>query len=561
MAINPESQYPGKITPSSADYPYGEARNITTPGDGKGTPWEAALVNDLFGFQQAILSAASITPSGTPEKATVSQYFNALKALIGRRFDLIADALGATDLNIGEVVAIDTYTASAGFIRTLYDVVASGTGTADGYEYFDDTIDGSTFQLKLKIPHFVSSNMKGVDDTALPTGTTEAMNYTRDTYVADSGGATDLRNFIIKSQLNGAYGAQQFITKSYQSELRHTAGTVVFGYGIQGFSRLGRLSSTTGDVTTFRGVEWHTANEGSGEIDSAIDFYAQEVDLLDGTGNINTMIGFLCGNQGHATRVPDEALGYDCADFTAGATVTAAFRSQMTSGTGKYAFLSTASAVSALAGGVRLGDTTQPSDILEVKGYSKISRDGTFTTAGNYHEVNTDQGDYIVHFKNTHGSTPNGIRVRFTGAAPDDNTQEFMRCEDSVGTRLIIYSDGDVVNHDNSYGAISDINKKTDVADAPAVLDKFRQRHFVTYRLKDGDGKLLRGVIAQEEGNVSPELVNQNKDKETGEEYLSFNYSGMAVETAQAVQELLKMVDKQQELVAALTKRVEDLEG
>lgn len=81
MAINPETQYPGKIDPSSPDYPYGEARNVTTPGDGTGTPWEAALVNDIFGFQQALLTAGSVVPSGSPETATASQYLTALKAI------------------------------------------------------------------------------------------------------------------------------------------------------------------------------------------------------------------------------------------------------------------------------------------------------------------------------------------------------------------------------------------------------------------------------------------------------------------------------------------------
>lgn len=83
MAINPESRYPGQISPSDAEYPYGKARNITQPGDGSGTPWEAALVNDIFGFQQALLSAAEITPSGDPETATNSQYLNALDARYG----------------------------------------------------------------------------------------------------------------------------------------------------------------------------------------------------------------------------------------------------------------------------------------------------------------------------------------------------------------------------------------------------------------------------------------------------------------------------------------------
>lgn len=78
MAINPESQYPGKINPSDSDYPYGSARNVTVPGDGTGTPWEAALVKDIMGLQQALLSAASIVPSGSPDTAGTSQYFDAI---------------------------------------------------------------------------------------------------------------------------------------------------------------------------------------------------------------------------------------------------------------------------------------------------------------------------------------------------------------------------------------------------------------------------------------------------------------------------------------------------
>ena len=96
MSINPESQYPGKIAPSSADYPYGEARNITTPSDGTGTPWEAALVNDLFGFQQALLSAAGIVPTGNPDSVSESQYMQALVEIAsGRAFTY--DDTGATN--------------------------------------------------------------------------------------------------------------------------------------------------------------------------------------------------------------------------------------------------------------------------------------------------------------------------------------------------------------------------------------------------------------------------------------------------------------------------------
>lgn len=89
MAINPESQYPGKIAPATPQYPYGAARNITVPGDGTGTPWEAAIVNDLLGFQQALLSGAAVVPSGTPDEVGASQYLEALLKLTRGTTDLL----------------------------------------------------------------------------------------------------------------------------------------------------------------------------------------------------------------------------------------------------------------------------------------------------------------------------------------------------------------------------------------------------------------------------------------------------------------------------------------
>lgn len=96
MSIIPESQFSGKITPSSSSYPYGQARNITVPGDGTGTPWDAALANDLFGFQQALLSDAGVTPSGSPDTAEVSQYLEAVYRKSGCVFDSMASFLLST---------------------------------------------------------------------------------------------------------------------------------------------------------------------------------------------------------------------------------------------------------------------------------------------------------------------------------------------------------------------------------------------------------------------------------------------------------------------------------
>lgn len=83
MAISISEQYPGKTAGNTTKYPYGEPRNVDAPGDGKGTPWEAAIVKDDQGFKQAILKAAKVVPSGQPDTADESQYLDALKKIMG----------------------------------------------------------------------------------------------------------------------------------------------------------------------------------------------------------------------------------------------------------------------------------------------------------------------------------------------------------------------------------------------------------------------------------------------------------------------------------------------
>jgi|SRR5690554_3920574 len=91
MAIIPSNEYPGQTNAPNAAYPQGSARDVSVPGAGDGTPWRATLVNDLFGFLQGLLADAGITPSGTPDTATDSQYVEAVNTLI-------TDAINALNL-------------------------------------------------------------------------------------------------------------------------------------------------------------------------------------------------------------------------------------------------------------------------------------------------------------------------------------------------------------------------------------------------------------------------------------------------------------------------------
>ena len=54
MAINLNQQYPGRTAGTNQNYPYGQGRNVTTQGDGTGTPFEAAWFNDVQGLLSVV---------------------------------------------------------------------------------------------------------------------------------------------------------------------------------------------------------------------------------------------------------------------------------------------------------------------------------------------------------------------------------------------------------------------------------------------------------------------------------------------------------------------------
>ena len=76
------STYPGQTAGTNANYPNGQARNVTVSGDGTGTPWEQQLLNDILGFMNAVVDEAGITVSGSPDTALASDVLDGLKALL-----------------------------------------------------------------------------------------------------------------------------------------------------------------------------------------------------------------------------------------------------------------------------------------------------------------------------------------------------------------------------------------------------------------------------------------------------------------------------------------------
>lgn len=118
MAIDPSAEYGAQVdTSDPTGYPQGQARNISSPGDGTGTPLERKWVSDLWGFEQALLAAAGLTPSGTPDKVGASQYLEALQWQIANHPLMLPLAFRSIPIEVatianGDCVGMDTAVAS-----------------------------------------------------------------------------------------------------------------------------------------------------------------------------------------------------------------------------------------------------------------------------------------------------------------------------------------------------------------------------------------------------------------------------------------------------------------
>ena len=141
---------------------------------------------------------------------------------------------------------------------------------------------------------------------------------------------------------------------------------------------------------------------------------------------------------------------------------------------------------------------------------------------GKISQTKSADGDAFLLTANS-GSAPYGFHVFFSGASPDDNGSYFFFGRDASAQRIFIYSDGDLQNHDNSYGGISDAKLKTDIVSARNYWDDFKQIQFRKFKFlsdveqygDDADSRF--GVIAQEIETIFPGLIKECPDFEDRE--------------------------------------------
>ncbi len=195
-------------------------------------------------------------------------------------------------------------------------------------------------------------------------------------------------------------------------------------------------------------------------------------------------------------------------------------------------------------------------------GYFKASDNGTYlASTGSYHELDSsDASNAAVVIRATNASfTGNGLQVRVARNTTDATFFAIRYYnEGAAADKFLVADSGNVTNTNNSYGAISDARKKTDIVDAGSQWSDIKALRFRKFKMKDDPSGLVQlGVVAQEVELTSPGLVDEHQDRDAegndlGTTTKSVKTSVLLMKAAVALQEAMARIETLEAEVAAL---------
>jgi hypothetical protein len=169
----------------------------------------------------------------------------------------------------------------------------------------------------------------------------------------------------------------------------------------------------------------------------------------------------------------------------------------------------------------------------------------------------------------THTGTGNSTLAIFTQAASNTFNMAEWRTSDATGV-LFFGANGNVSNTNNSYGAISDIKLKENIADASSQWDDIKAVKVRKYSFKSESSKTANqiGVVAQElEASGMNGLVVDNIDRhpdtfeDLGTITKEVKYSVLYMKALKALQEAMTRIETLETNQAALEARIAALEA
>jgi hypothetical protein len=169
-------------------------------------------------------------------------------------------------------------------------------------------------------------------------------------------------------------------------------------------------------------------------------------------------------------------------------------------------------------------------------------------------------GQNVMQIHNTATSNPYGPAIVSTAAAPNNTSIYSLETGDYLGVRMRVWSNGNIVNVNNSYGAYSDVKLKENIIDASSQWDDIKNLTVRKYSLKADnlDAPNMLGVIAQEvEAAGMGGLVYESPDRDADKNDLGtvtkqVNYSILYMKAVKALQEAMTRIETLEAKVTAL---------
>jgi hypothetical protein len=141
----------------------------------------------------------------------------------------------------------------------------------------------------------------------------------------------------------------------------------------------------------------------------------------------------------------------------------------------------------------------------------------TFSTGTNTEKMRITSGGDVFSVSNTSGISSAITAGAGTSLAVFIGKHSATNGSYASGTNsFIVWSNGNVVNTNNSYGAISDAKLKENIVDTTPKLDDLMKVKVRNYNLI-GDDKKQIGVVAQELEEVFPAMIDESIDYEDKE--------------------------------------------
>jgi hypothetical protein len=140
--------------------------------------------------------------------------------------------------------------------------------------------------------------------------------------------------------------------------------------------------------------------------------------------------------------------------------------------------------------------------------------------------------------------------LQFSGGSPNNTSNWFFYAADTTNPKAIIYSNGTFGSRTGTYGSIiSDEKYKQDILDASSQWDDIKNLRVVNFKFKqdvelEGETALRQiGFIAQEVEKVSPNLVYESTDRDSGETWKSVKTSIIEIKAIKALQEAMAKIE------------------